>query len=108
MLFNSHAEMWLTEPHRFSPDSGTSHSPVYSIEPNIHNPNSSSQLAYLPYTNIYHQPSLNGSSSYSNGSSSYFSPPSSIFSLSDIKPRLNSLYDTSFCIMVHYRSLCSG
>jgi hypothetical protein len=76
---------------RFSPDSGTSHSPVYSIEPTVQSSNHSSALAFSPYTNLYHPPSLTGST-YSSGGSSYFSPNSSYLSMPDIKPRLHSLY----------------
>ncbi|TVY83072.1 Meiosis-specific transcription factor NDT80 [Lachnellula suecica] len=74
----------------FNPDSGT-HSPVYSIEPAAQNPSSSSNLSFSSYSNLYQPSSLSGST-YSSGGSSYFSPSSnSLFSMSDIKPRLNSL-----------------
>ncbi|KAK6579867.1 hypothetical protein PZA11_007575 [Diplocarpon coronariae] len=72
---------------RFSPDSGPSNSPVYSLEPAVQNTNPSSTLAFPHYTNLY-QPPLNGSTYASGGS--YFSPGPSLFSMPDIKPRLGS------------------
>ncbi|TAQ86416.1 hypothetical protein B7494_g5266 [Chlorociboria aeruginascens] len=82
-----------TDDVRFSPDSDTSHSPVYSITPSIPTPSSSSTLSFSHFLpNVYHQPSLNGST-YPSGNP-YFSPGSSIFSIPDIKPRLNSIHSS--------------
>ncbi|KAF7857911.1 hypothetical protein EAF04_009269 [Stromatinia cepivora] len=76
---------------RYSSDPGTSHSPVFSIEPTI--PSSiPSNIPFPPYAHAYQSP-LNGPT-YSGGSNPYFSPSSSLFSMPDIKPRLNSIHSS--------------
>ncbi|KAF7921481.1 uncharacterized protein EAE97_011270 [Botrytis byssoidea] len=80
-----------TDDVRYTSDSGTSHSPVFSIEPTI--PNSiPSNIPFPPYAHAY-QSTLNGPT-YSGGSNSYFSPSSSLFSMPDLKPRLNSIHSS--------------
>ncbi|KAL2061590.1 hypothetical protein VTL71DRAFT_6967, partial [Oculimacula yallundae] len=81
----------ISDDVRFPSEPGTSHSPVYSLEPAVQN-TPSSTLAFAPYAQLYQQP-LNGNT-YSSGGSYHYSPSGSLFSMPDLKPRLNSFAPT--------------
>ncbi|PQE23207.1 ndt80 like dna-binding family protein [Rutstroemia sp. NJR-2017a BVV2] len=73
-------------------DSGTSHSPGFSIDhqnPSSNQPN----ISFSPYPHSY-QSTLSGPT-YSGGSNPYFSPSPSVYSMPDIKPRLNSIHSST-------------
>ncbi|CZT49117.1 related to meiosis-specific protein NDT80 [Rhynchosporium secalis] len=78
-----------TDDVRYPSEAGTSHSPVYSLEPAVQNTNPSSTLAFAPYTQLYHHQPLNGNT-YTSGGSYHFAPNTSLFSMPDLKPRQTS------------------